>query len=130
MRSEQSTLSLISDVLRLSSGLIQKEIELAKAELGENINRAGAAIGLLVGAAILAMIALNLIAGTLVAALAAAGVSVVWAPLIVASFFGVIALIMVLKAQSDLKMASRAPSRTAARIRRDATALKEATHEK
>ena len=130
MRTEQSTLSLISDVLRLSSGLIQKEIKLAKAELGENINRAGVAIGLLVGAAILAMIALNLIAGTLVAALATAGISVVWSSLIVASFFAVFALIMVLKAQSDLKMASRVPSRTAARIRRDANALKEAAHEK
>ncbi|MCK8463181.1 phage holin family protein [Aliiroseovarius sp. S1339] len=130
MRTERSTLSLITDILRHSSGLIQKEIRLAKAEMGENISRAGAAIGLLVGAAILAMIALNLIAGTLVAALTAAGVSVVWATLIVASFFAVIALIMVLKAQSDLKMASRAPSRTAARIRRDANTLKEAAYEK
>ncbi|MCI2394025.1 phage holin family protein [Aliiroseovarius sediminis] len=130
MRKERSTLSLITDVLRLISSLVQKEIRLAKAELSENISRAGAAIGLLVGAAILGMVALNLIAGTLVAALASAGVSVVWATLIVASFFGVIALIMVLKAQSDLKMASRAPSRAADRIRRDANALKEATHDK
>lgn len=130
MRSEKSTLSLIVDVLRLSSGLVQKEIQLAKAELGENINRAGVAIGLLVGGAILAMVALNLIAGALVAALTAAGIPVVWATVIVASFFAVIALIMVLKAQSDLKMASRAPSRTAARIRRDANALKEAAYDK
>ncbi len=130
MRSEKSTLSLIVDVLRLSSGLVEKEIQLAKAELGENINRAGVAIGLLVGGAILAMVALNLIAGALVAALTAAGIPVVWATVIVASFFAVIALIMVLKAQSDLKMASRAPSRTAARIRRDANALKEAAYDK
>ena len=130
MKPEGSILSLIADILRHSSGLIEKEIQLAKAEIGENITRAGLAVGLLLGATILAVVALNLVAGTLVAALIAAGLSVVWAPLIVAGGFAIIALVMVLKAQADLKKATRAPSRAAESIRRDAKAFKEAAYDK
>lgn len=129
MTPENSTLSLITDVLRRGYDLIQKELRLTKAELGESINRSAIALGLLVAAAVMGIIALNLLAGTLVTALIAAGISSVWSTLIVAAVFGLLCAILIFKAISDLKTAANAPARAAERIRRDTAVLKEAAYD-
>lgn len=124
---QQSTLSMILDVFRQGSGLVEKEIKLAKTEVGENISRAGFAVGLLLGAAVMAMICLNLLAGALVTLIIAAGIAPGWATLIVAGGFGIVAALLVAKAVHDLKASSLIPNKAMDNVRKDVRTLKEAT---
>ncbi len=116
---------LIGDVLTHVSNLIRKEFDLARAEIGENVTRAGVAVGLLAGALIVALVALNVLAAALVSAIAELGLAPGWAALIVGGLLAVVAFVMVTKAVNDLKLTSLAPTRTARNVRRDADAVKE-----
>ncbi|HBR39406.1 MAG TPA: phage holin family protein, partial [Sulfitobacter pontiacus] len=48
----KSTGSLLSDALTHVSSLVRSEVDLARAEVNENLKSAGAAIGLIVGAVV------------------------------------------------------------------------------
>ncbi len=54
--------SLLSDALNQLTRLVRGEVALAKAEVAQNIKNAGLGVGLLVGAAILALVALHVLA--------------------------------------------------------------------
>lgn len=118
---------LISEVLTHVSNLVRKEIDLARTEVSNNLSRAGVAIGLLVGALVIALVALNILAGALVVAVDellgdnAAG----WAALIVGAILALIAFAMVAKGLKDLKLSSLAPTRTVKNVQRDAETIKE-----
>ncbi|WP_179378795.1 phage holin family protein [Jannaschia marina] len=115
----------MGDVLAHITALIRKEFDLARAEMSENINRAGVAIGLLVGALVVALVALNVLAGALVAGIAELGLSPGWAALAVGGVMAMVAAAMVAKGVRDLKLTSLAPSRMAKNVRRDADMVKE-----
>jgi uncharacterized membrane protein YqjE len=132
MTDQQQTASksagnLLSDAIAHMSSLVRKEVDLARAEMSENATRAAVAVGLLAGALVIALTALNVLAAALVAALAEAGIDAGWAALIVGLVLAAIALALALKARNDLKLSSIAPSRTARNVQRDAQALKEVT---
>jgi len=114
-------------VIAHMSNLVRKEVDLARAEVSESVNRAGVALGLLAGALVIALVSLNVLAAALVAAITEWGLDAGWASLIVGLGLAVIALAMALKARSDLKLTNLAPSRATRSVRRDAEALKEAT---
>lgn len=122
----KSPTSLLGDALSHVSSLIRKEVDLARAEVDQNLNRAGVAIGMIVAAGIVAITALNVLTGALVAALTEAGIGAGWSALIVGVVFGIIAAIMLKKGTSDLKLSSLAPSRTLKNVQRDADTVKEA----
>lgn len=121
----QSAGSVLSDALNNVSSLVRSEVDLARAEISENINRAGTALGLIAGAAIIALVSLNVLAGALVAGLAEAGLDAGWAALIVGVILAGIAYGMIAKGLNDLKLSSLAPTRTAKNVKRDAKAIKE-----
>ena len=123
----KSAASLLSDAIAHMSSLVRKEVDLARAEVSENVNRAGVAVGLLAGALVIALVALNVLAAALVAGLTEWGLEAGWASLIVGLVLAAIALAMAVKAKNDLKLSNIAPSRTAKNVQRDAQALKEVT---
>jgi hypothetical protein len=122
---ETSGAGLLSSALGNISSLVRNEVDLARAEVSENINRAGVAIGLIAGAAVIALVALNVLAAALVVALTNAGMGDGWAALIVGGVFAIIAFIMARKGLGDLKLSSLAPTRSAKNVQRDAAAIKE-----
>ena len=130
MRDETQTprgaTGLVTDVLEHVANLVRKEMDLARAEVSENVTKAGVAIGLLAGALIVALVALNVLAAALVAALTELGLAGGWAALIVGAVLAIAAFAMVAKAVNDLKASSFAPTRTAKNVRRDAAVVKEA----
>ena len=109
----KSTGSLLSDALTHVSSLVRSEVDLARAEVNENLKSAGAAIGLIVGAVVVALTALNVLSAALVAALTEAGIPAGWSALIVGVAFALIAYVMVNKGTNALKLSSLAPPRTA-----------------
>lgn len=122
---DQSATSLISEAMTHMSSLVRKEVDLARAEVSQNINRAVVAIGLLVGAVVFALTALTVLAAALAAAIAELGIEEGWAALIVGLLFAAIAFFMATKGAKDLKASSLAPTRTAENVKRDTQAVKE-----
>ncbi len=121
----KSTGTLLSDALQHLTDLVRGEVALAKAEVEQNLRNAGVGIGLIVSAVVLALVALNVLAGALVAALAELGLSPGLAALAVGGTLALIALALILKGASALKPENLAPERTMKNIKRDAKALKE-----
>lgn len=121
----ESAPSLISEVLERLSNLVRREIDLARAELDENLTRAGIALGMVVGAIVLALTALDVLAAALVAGLAELGIDAGWSALIVGVALALIAWGMARKGMNDLKFSSLAPTRTRDNVQRDAKAIKE-----
>lgn len=122
----KSASGLLNDALSHVSSLVRNEVDLARAEINENVNNAGAAIGLIIGALVVALTALNVLSAALVAALTEAGIPGGWSALIVGVVFAIIAYVMLKKGKDNLKLGSLAPSRTAKNVKRDARAVKEA----
>lgn len=125
-----SAAHIVSEALNNISSLIRNEIALARAEVSQNVNRAAVALGLIVGAVVIALVALNVLAAALVAGLTEAGIDAGWSALIVGVAFGVIAFAMAAKGTNDLKLSSLAPTRTAENVKRDAQTLKETYNDK
>lgn len=126
----KSASGLLSDALAHVGSLVRSEVDLARAELDENLKSAGVALGLIIGAVVVALTALNVLSAALVAALTEAGIPAGWSALIVGVVFAIIAFVMVTKGTNDLKLRSLAPTRTAKNVKRDAQALKEVYDDK
>lgn len=122
--------SLVSDVMRLSSDLVRKEIALAKAEIGENISRAGHAVGFIAVAGVIGLVTLNVLVAALVAALAETALGPIWSAVIVGVVLAILAYILLKKGLNDLKLRALIPTRTVDSVQRDAHAIKEAYHDK
>lgn len=121
----RSVATLLSDAMAHVSTLVRREVDLARAEMNENMNRAMTAVGLLVGAVVIALTALNVLSAALVAAIAELGIEEGWAALIVGVLWAVIAFALASKGMNDLKASSLAPTRTTKNVRRDAETVKE-----
>lgn len=119
---------LIAVALDQVSVLLREEAALAKTEMSENLRRAAVAVGLLVLAAVLALVALNALADAAVITLIALGMAPVPAGLAVAAFFGLICLVLLRKGLRDLSAAQLAPRRTIDSIKRNTETLTEVRH--
>ncbi len=126
----KSTVSLLSDAMNNVSSLVRNEVDLARAEISENVSRAGVAIGMIAGATIIVLVALNVLAAALVAALTEAGLDAGWAALVVGVILAVIAFVLIGKGVNDLKLSSLAPTRTVKNVKRDAEAVKDVYDDK
>lgn len=132
MREEhnKSAGGVLQDAMANVGALVRNEVDLARAEISENLSKAGVAVGLIAGGAIVVLVALNVLAAALVSALTEAGLEAGWAALIVGVVLGVIAYLLIQKGLNDLKLSSLAPTRTARNVRRDAEAVKDAYDDK
>jgi uncharacterized membrane protein YqjE len=119
-----SVSALLSDAVNQLTRLVRGEVALAKAEVAQNLRSAAVGIGLLVGAAILAMVALNVLAGALVV-LVAIWVGPGWAALIVGVLILAVVAILAMRGIASLKPENLAPSRTVRNVQADAQTIKE-----
>ena len=125
----QSPASLAADALRISSDLVRKEVSLAKAELRQNLSRAGAGLGMIVAAAVLGIVTLNLLTVALVAALAETDLGPIWSAVVVGVVLAILAYVLLRKGMADLKPENLMPTRTVENVQRDASTVKEAYHD-
>ena len=118
--------SLLSDALAQVTRLVRGEVALAKAEVAQNLRSAVTGIVLLVVALILAFVALNVLAGALVAALAPVGdMGPGWAALIVGVVILIVVAILAMRGIAALKPENLAPTRTMKNVQADAQTIKE-----
>ena len=130
MQSERTDLAgsahLLSDIVNQIGRILRKEAALAKAEVGENLSRAGVAIGLIVAAVVLGLVALIALVGAGVAALVSLlGWPVYLAALVVGGGIALLAAIFAAKGGHDLKPKRLVPSRSIANVKQDVALMKE-----
>ena len=125
----QSPASLAADALRISSDLVRKEVSLAKAELRQNLSRAGTGLGMIVAAAVLGIVTLNVLTVALVAALAETDLGPIWSAVVVGVVLAILAYVLLRKGMADLKPENLMPTRTVENVQRDASAVKETYHD-
>lgn len=124
----QSTLALVREALTQVSTLVRREVDLARTEVSENMNKAVGALISLALALAFGIVALNGISAALVALIVNLfDIGTGWASLIVAILFAVVAVILLSSAKKALQARSLAPTRTATNVQRDAETVKEAT---
>lgn len=119
---------LLVEALRHFSKLMQDEVRLARAEISRNLSRAGMGLAFIGIAAILALVGLNVLASALVAWIAAEGLSVGLAALIVGGILLLVAIILALAGKSRLSADALTPSRSTDNLKKDAARIKESTH--
>lgn len=118
----RSVPQLLSDVARELTTLFRKEGQLIRAELSEKATQLQVGAGSTLAGACCLLVALNVLAGALVIALArymGAG----WAALLVGVVLAIIGAVLVKKGTSD--MAGLVPDRTAHQVAKDAQFIKE-----
>ncbi|RVV98388.1 phage holin family protein [Mesobaculum littorinae] len=121
----RSTTTLLSDAMVHVSGLVRKEIDLARAEADRSLRKVGTALGLIVSALLVILVALNVLVAAVVAGLAeVTDLNAGWSALIVGIVFMIIAFIMVRTGLSQLQSASLAPKRSVESVKQDAAAVK------
>lgn len=122
---ERSAPALVGDVVSNVTELVRKEVQLLRAELNEKAEQVFGAVGSLVAAIVIALTALNVLAGALVAALTKAGLAAGWAALIVGGVLAIVAYVLARGGMKSLKASKLAPERTARSAARDAHMVKE-----
>jgi apolipoprotein N-acyltransferase len=116
--------TLLGDAINQLTRLVRGEIALARAEVTQSVKQAGMGVALLAIAGILALVALNVLAAALVAALApfmGAG----WSALLVGVVILVVAGLLVLSGLAALKPENLTPTRTIRNVQADAQTIKE-----
>lgn len=120
------TRTLLADILSRITVLLRKELDLARSEVAQNLNRAAAGAGMVVVAAILALTALNVLAFAAVVALQAGGMDLIWAVLVVGLGVLLLAVILGLIGVRRLKLGALAPTQAEREMRRNVETVKEA----
>jgi hypothetical protein len=123
----QGTVSLLAQLASSIPELVRKEVQLLRAEMSEKGQEVGVAIGLIVGGAIMAITALNVLAAALVSAIAETGLAPGWAALIVGGIIAICAFALMAKGENNLKTARLAPTRTMRSVGKDAAVIRETT---
>lgn len=106
--------------------LLRSETALVKEELKQNAARAGAGVGFLAVAMLLALVALNVLAAAVVAWIAATGLSFGFASLIVGCTLLTVALFLAMAGKSRLQADALLPSMTIRNVKKDVSSIKEA----
>ena len=116
---------LLGNALGQVSTLVRKEVQLARAEMGEKFGQAAGAIAPIAagGAVLLGVLILLLFA--LASLLVRFGVAVGWAQLIVGAVCALVGYLLVRSGLSKLKTSNLVPERTAEQLSRDAQVAKE-----
>jgi hypothetical protein len=116
---------IFSDLVGQFTSLLQKEAQLARAEVSENIGKAASGLGFVVGGAVLLIPALIILLDAAVAALTEGGhLAPYWSALIVGGVVLILGFLLLAFGASRLRPANMIPSRTIHQFQRDADVAK------
>jgi hypothetical protein len=122
---DRSVTDLFGSVIGQISTLFRKEVQLARAELGEKLGDAAGAVTPLAAGGALLLGALILLLFAVVSLLVSYGVATGWAQLIVGVVAALGGYALIRGGLSHLKTSNLVPSRTTTQLSRDAQVAKE-----
>jgi cytochrome c biogenesis protein CcdA len=120
---DRGTTGLFADVLTGVSRLVQGELELARAEAAERLNRLRRSAVQCAVALVLGITSVNVLAGAAVAAIVALGLSPIWASVTVGGVLLLVALGFAQHAAQLMRDAGTLPRRSGASLKRDVEIL-------
>jgi len=124
---------IFSDLIAQFTRLLQKEGQLERAEVSENIGKAATGLGFVIGGAVLLIPALVVLLDAAVAAITERGhLAPYWSALIVGGAVLIIGLLLLAFGASRLRPSNMIPARTIQQLQRDASVAKsqfEESHE-
>jgi hypothetical protein len=117
---------IFSDLVTQFTTLVQKEAQLARAEVSERIGKATSGLGFVIGGAVLLIPALVVLLNAVVAALTERGhLAPYWSALIVGGVVLILGLALLVFGSSRLRPANMIPNRTIHQFQRDASVAKD-----
>lgn len=122
---QKPTATLMAEAFAAMTRLLRGELALAQAELTGTLRAMLRGVAYLAFAALLALVGLNLLAGAIVAALIAAGLSSLWATIAACGGFLLLAGGFAQFGMYLLNRARRAAPQAAQNLRRDVATLKD-----
>lgn len=121
-----STARLVARALDQVRELMRRELDLARAETDRSLRHVGAAIGLIGGALVLALGAIDVLSAALVAVITQETTLPAWlSAAIVGAALALVALALALAARSALRRVQLGPQRVAGNVRRDVKTVRE-----
>lgn len=127
-RETRSVPDLIGDLMREGNELLRTEGRLIRSEISDKIRQVEVGGGSILAGAICLLVALNVLAAALVAALAnVAQMGPAWAALIVGVVIAAIGAMLLAKGKKDLEPSNLTPEMTAQQLRKDGQLVKEQT---
>lgn len=120
--------SLLGDMASLATGILAKEVRLARAEVAENASRAATGVYLLIAGLVFALVALMSLAAAAIAGFVAAGWSVWQSSLAVGVMLACAAAALALMGSRRLRPADLIPRRSVENLRQDFALLKDHFH--
>lgn len=121
---------IFSDLVSQFTTLVQKEAQLARAEVSENIGKATAGLGFVIGGAVLLIPALVILLNAAVAAITERGhLAPYWSALIVGGVVLIVGIALLAFGSRRLRPANMIPSRTIHQFQRDASVAKDQLRE-
>jgi VIT1/CCC1 family predicted Fe2+/Mn2+ transporter len=131
--SGRSLPDIFSDLIAQFTRLLQKEGQLARAEVSENIGKAATGLGFVIGGAVVLIPALVVLLDAAVAAITERGhLAPYWSALIVGGAVLTVGLLLLAFGASRLRSSNMIPVRTIQQLQRDASVAKsqfEGSHE-
>lgn len=116
---------LLAEALHETTDLARKEIALFRTEMSTNLRTLFLGLGMVVGAAVFAVVALLVLVDALVKWLATVVHSEALAALIVGGVFLIVAVGLALAGSRAMSLSTLAPTRTTRQVRQDARVLSE-----
>jgi hypothetical protein len=116
---------LIGNLASDTTSLFRKEVQLARTEISEKVGQIQAGLVSLIIGGVFALAGFIVLLQGIVAWLAAAGLGVVWASLLVGLVVAIIGAVLLKAGQSKMKINNLAPDRAAHQLRKDAELARE-----
>ena len=123
MREPRTLPDLIAQLTGDLAGLVRKESELIRAELGEKVNRAGRAVGEVAAGGLLLIAALLVLLQALVLALSEV-MKPVWASLLVGVTVAVVGYFVMRAGMKAISLDGLKPDRSARQLKKNAELMK------
>ncbi|MEE4119746.1 MAG: phage holin family protein [Paracoccaceae bacterium] len=121
-----STAQLVARALDQVRALMRRELDLARAEADRSLRHLGAAMGLIGGALVLALGAVDVLSAALVAVISHETALPAWlSAVIVGGALALAALALAAGARSTLRRVQLGPERVAGNVRRDVQTVRE-----
>ncbi len=121
---DRSLSDIVRELTQDLSALVRSEVALARTELQHSISRLGTGAGLLGGAGVIGLFALEFVLLTLMFGIVALGLSLWLAALIVAVFLGFVAGVLAMSGRKSVQGASLTPTHTIEQVKTDISTIK------
>jgi TRAP-type C4-dicarboxylate transport system permease small subunit len=116
---------LFSTLVTELATLFRKEVQLARAEMGEKVGQAAGSLAMLAAGGVLLLAGLIILLQACVTFLTYAGIPIAWAQVIVFVVVALVGFVLLRSGIARLKVSNLIPHRTAEQLSRDATVAKE-----